>query len=113
MPRTPASYVHEGDVVDYTPSSAVTAGAVVVQGDLVGVAVVDIPANTLGSLAVAGVFDVAKATGGSTARTAGQLQYWDATNQVAVTSASGNKLLGPAVQAAADGDAIVRIRLKQ
>ena len=51
-----ATFVQDGRYVDYTPASAVAAGAVVVQVDLVGVAVRDIPANTLGVLAVEGQF---------------------------------------------------------
>jgi predicted RecA/RadA family phage recombinase len=106
-----ATFVHDGNSVDYTPGSAVTAGAVVVQGELVGVAKVDIPAGTLGALAVAGVFDFPKATG--SAITAGALCYWDATNQRATTSSSGNKLIGKCVKAAADADTTVRVRMSQ
>lgn len=115
MPITPAAFVHSGEHIDHTPSSTLTAGAVVVQGELVGIVKTDIPANTLGSIAVSGVFDFPKATGSSTARTAGQLHYWDAGAQLAVTTANSgaNKLLGPAIAAAADGDATVRIRLRQ
>ena len=47
-----AKYIQEGKNVDYTPGSAVTAGDVVVQGDLVGVAKLDIAANRQGALAV-------------------------------------------------------------
>ena len=59
-----AVFVHDGSSIDYTPGAAVAAGDVVVQGDLVGVAKLDIPANVLGALAVTGVFDFPKATGG-------------------------------------------------
>ena len=59
-----AEFVQEGSAIDYTPGSAVTAGDVVVQSDLVGIAKLDIAANALGALAVAGVFDVAKEAGG-------------------------------------------------
>ena len=59
-----AEFVHEGNAIDYTPGADVSAGDVVVQGDLVGVAKRDISANTLGALAVAGVFDFPKAAGG-------------------------------------------------
>ena len=108
-----ARFVHDGNLVDYTPGSAVTAGDVVVQGELVGVAKVDIPANVLGALAVTGVFDFPKATGTGTAIATGANCYWDATNQRATTTASGNKLIGKSVRAAADADATVRIRMSQ
>jgi predicted RecA/RadA family phage recombinase len=108
-----AVYVQDGAAVDYTPGADVAVGDVVVQGDLVGVAHRAIAANELGSLAVAGVFDFAKATGGGTAITAGATCYWnDAANQ-ATTTAAGNKLLGKCIRAAADADATVRIRMSQ
>ena len=108
-----ATFIQDGDSLDYTPGADVAAGAVVVQGDLVGVAKRPIPANTLGSLAVSGVFDFPKATGASTAIGAGVNVYWNAGTQVATTTASGNKLLGKTVRAAADADALVRVRLSQ
>lgn len=111
MPQ--ATFVHEGSSIDYTPGADVAVGDVVVQGDLVGVAHRAIAANTPGSLAVAGVFDFAKATGAGTAIAAGAACYWaDGANQ-ATTTAAGNKLLGKCVRAAADADATVRIRLSQ
>ena len=110
-----ATFVHDGNNVDYTPGSDVAAGAVVVQGDLIGIARTPIAANALGSLAVAGVFDLPKATGESTAIAAGASVYWDVAEQVAKTdSESGaNKLLGKVVKAAAEADATVRVRLSQ
>ncbi len=108
-----ATFVHEGASIDYTPGAAVAAGDVVVQGELVGVAKTPIAASTLGSLAVDGVFDFAKATGGGTAITAGANVYWDNTNKVATTTATGNKLIGKCVKAAADADAAVRARMSQ
>ena len=41
-------YVQKGDAVDYRPTEAVTAGDVIVQGSLIGVARLDIEAGTLG-----------------------------------------------------------------
>jgi len=107
------TFIHDGDAIDYTPGADVAVGDVVVQGDLVGIARRPIPANTLGALAVAGVFDVPKATGGSTAIAAGANVYWDNTNKRATTTASGNKLLGKTIKAAVDADATVRVRLMQ
>jgi len=108
-----ATFVHDGNSVDYTPGSAVTAGQVVVQGELVGVAKVDIPANALGALAVVGVFDFPKATGVGTAISAGANCYWNAAAQQATTTATGNKLIGKCVRAAVDADTTVRIRMLQ
>jgi len=103
--------VHDGEAIDYTPTADVAAGAVVVQGELVGVARQPIAANKLGALAVAGVFDFPKATGSAIA--AGALCYWDATNQRATTSSSGNKLIGKCVKAATTTDTSVLVRMSQ
>ncbi len=108
-----ATFIHDGNSVDYTPGSAVTAGQVVVQGELVGVAKVDIPANALGALAVVGVFDFPKATGVGTAISAGANCYWNAGAQQATTTATGNKLIGKCARAAVDADTMVRIRMLQ
>jgi predicted RecA/RadA family phage recombinase len=108
-----AVFVHEGASIDYTPTADVAAGDVVVQGDLVGVAKLDIKANRLGALAVEGAFDFAKATGGGTAFAVGALVYWNAAANQATTVAAGNKLIGKSVRAAADGDTTVRVRLDQ
>ncbi len=108
-----ATFAHDGDTIDYTPTADVAAGAVVVQGELVGVAKTPIAANGLGSLAVKGVFDFPKATGLGSAISAGANCYWDATNQRATTTATGNKLIGKCVRAAAEADTTVRIRMMQ
>lgn len=62
-----AVFQHGGNAIDHTPTADVAAGDVVVQGDLIGVAKTPIPANTLGALAVVGVFDFPKANGVGTA----------------------------------------------
>jgi predicted RecA/RadA family phage recombinase len=108
-----ARFVQDGVYIDYTPSSDVSAGTIVIQGDLVGVTIRPIPANTVGALAVAGVFDVKKAQ--ATVFNAGAKVYWDATNEVAVTSDGGgaNKYIGKAVRAAGNTTTTVRVLLLQ
>ena len=108
MPQ--ATFVHEGQMIDYRPATDVAAGEVVVQGDLIGVTKSPIAANTLGALIIRGVFDFAKATG--TALAVGTIVYWDDTNKVATATATGNKLLGKVVRAAAASDTTVRVRLQ-
>ena len=109
------TFVHDGNAIDYTPGADVAAGDVVVQGELVGIAKTAIAASVLGALAVSGVFDLPKATGASTAITAGALVYWDAGNSQATTddATGANKLLGKTVAAASDDDTTVRVRLAQ
>ncbi|MCP4892379.1 MAG: DUF2190 family protein [Actinomycetales bacterium] len=106
-----ADFVQAGAAVDYTPTEDLVAGSVVVQGELVGFTKHDIRANTLGSIAVEGVFDVVKDSAVSIS--AGAKVYWDATNSQAVTTATGNKLIGKAVAAAGANTTTVCVRLSQ
>ena len=107
-----ARYISDGRYIDYTPAQDVAAGDVVIQGELPGVAVEDIPAGKLGALCVDGLVDFAKASGNGTAIAAGTALYWDATAKQATASAGGgaNKYIGKSALAAADGDATVRVR---
>ena len=106
-----ATYIHTGHAIDYMPSSAVTAGDVVVQDELVGVAKLDIAANTLGSLAVTGVFDF-PCDPGDTGVPAGVSFYWDAGNGYATTQVGGAPL-GKSVAATGNPATTVRVRLSQ
>ena len=95
------TFVHDGNAIDYTPGADVAIGAVVVQGEMIGIAKTPIAANALGSLAIVGVFDLPKASGdGGIA--AGAEVYWDEAEQVAKTDAEAgaNKKLGKAIAAA-------------
>jgi predicted RecA/RadA family phage recombinase len=110
-----ARFVQTGNAIDYTPDADVSAGEVIVQNDLVGVAKLDIKADALGALAVTGVFDFPKATGGGTAIAAGVWLFWDEGESVAKedAEAGANKLIGKAILAAGDDDETVRARLSQ
>ena len=105
-----ALFLHEGQSIEYAPSSDIAAGDVVVQGDLVGIARTPIAANQVGSLAVCGVFEFSVADVAGFA--VGITVYWNATNKaLATTSNSGaNKLLGKVV---AISSGRVRVRLTQ
>lgn len=110
-----AVFRRDGASIDYTPGTSVAAGDVVVQNELVGVAVLDITANRLGALAVQGVFDFPKATGVGTGIAAGANVYWDVGDTEAKedAEAGANKLIGKVVTEADDDDATVRVRLNQ
>lgn len=99
-----AVFWQEGASVDYTPSSDVSAGDVIVQEDLVGIAKEPIAADELGALAIEGNYYVKKDE--TEAFAVGQLIYWDvADDNVTDDAASGaNKLFGKASAAAADVD---------
>jgi predicted RecA/RadA family phage recombinase len=104
-----ATAISIGNRVNYTPSSAVSLGAVVVVGQLVGVADRPIPANTLGALAVSGIFGMPKATGTGSALSLGAKVYWDATNSVVTATVGSNVYVGKVVKAAVDADASVEV----
>ena len=108
-----ATFVHDGKVIDYTPGADVSAGDVVVQQELIGIAKLDIASGILGALAVTGVFDVPKAAGVGEAIGAGAKVYWDVADSVAKADdeAGANKYLGKTVAAAGDDDTTVRVRL--
>lgn len=68
MAQVPSTRLGVGDVVDYTPSQAVSSGDVVVLGTrVVLIAILNIAANALGALAIRGLFRVPKVTGAITA----------------------------------------------
>ena len=106
-----ATFLNEGIAVDYTASSAVTAGDVVVQGDLVGIAKRDIAAGAKGALAIRGAFRITKEA--ELAIAAGEVVYWDASGKCVTKTSEGNTLMGKAIAAAADSDATVDIILNQ
>ena len=107
MAKFKAQSVQRGDSIDYTPAAAVAAGDVVFIGPLCGVAKLDIKANELGALGVAGVFDFVK---GSVAFALGESVYWDADAQKAAKSGS---YAGVCIKAAAAGDAVVRVLINE
>ena len=109
------TFVHDGRAIDHTPGSDVGAGDVVVQGDLVGIAKLDIAANALGALYMFGVFDFPKTAGVGEAISAGARVYWDVADVVAKTDdeTGANKYIGKVVKAAVDDDTAVRVRLEQ
>ena len=99
-----AIFVHDGKSIDYTPGADVSAGDVVVQNDLIGIAKLDIASGALGALAVTGVFDVPKTAGVGEAIAAGVKVYWDVADGVAKedAEAGANKYLGKTVATAGD-----------
>lgn len=116
-----ATFIQDGRTLDYTAGGAIAIGAVVVQGDLVGV-IVGIQgggatgvSGDLCSLATEGVFEFAKPTGAGTDSVAGTLYYWDDTNNVATEDAASgaNKLLGVSVAAVTTAGTTVRVMLRQ
>jgi len=115
-----ATFYQNGKTIDHTPSSAVTAGAVVVDNLIVGVADRAIAADEKGALTIEGVYKVLKKD--SMAVTSGQRVYWDADGDPetgtagtgAATTTSGDGVyMGLAVADAASGATYVYVKLLQ
>jgi predicted RecA/RadA family phage recombinase len=106
-----ATFVSLGEKIDYTPVAATSAGTVVVQGDVLGIAMVDIAAGSLGALSVEGIWAIEKA---AESIAIGDKVWWDAANsRVTKTKGTLTVLAGKAVSAAASGDATVRVLLNE
>lgn len=107
MPPT-TSFFQDGDKVDYTPGVAVNAGDVIVQGDMVGLAGIDLAASRKGALSIEGGFLFPKSAG---AIGAGLKLYWDPTNKVASLDSRVGPILGRCAVAALSGDTTVAVIL--
>lgn len=110
-----ATFKQTGDAMDYVPAADTPAGTVVVMGELVGVAKLDIKLGALGALALSGVFEFPKATGDNTGLDMGEPVYWDDAAKVVTAETAGgvNKYLGKTVRPALNDTATVRVRLSQ
>ena len=107
-----AQYIHDGKQVDFTPDADVPVGSIVIQGDLVGITKRDLKADTLGSIAVEGVFDFPKAMASEEVYSAGQKVF--ATNDGIITEIEANTVyLGKVVADVVATDEFVRVRLSQ
>jgi predicted RecA/RadA family phage recombinase len=83
----------DGETIDYTPTSAVTGGDVVVVGNRPCVATGDIAANTAGTLVCEGVFDFPKS---SDVFVVGSPVYWDASGSPVTGTASSGAAMNAA-----------------
>lgn len=108
------NYIQPGDVLDVTPAAEVLSGAGFLIGSgttgLIGVAIATIPANTIGSVRVSGVFELPKL--GTDVVAVGAQLYWDDINKRLTLTATNNSFAGWAVEAAGNGVTTVKIRLK-
>jgi len=103
------NYVQSGDIVTVAAPYDVVSGAGALVGTLFGIAQTDAANTVVVALVTRGVFDLAKTS--AQAWTVGAAIYWDDTNKVCTTTASGNTLVGKALVAAANPSATGRVRL--
>jgi predicted RecA/RadA family phage recombinase len=102
-----AIFRKEGQSLDYTPVSAVSAGDVIaLQNNFYGIAKLDIAANELGALAVNGIYQMAKPAG---VINFGAILYWNAGTKQVQTTPIDNAYCGRAAAAAADADETVLV----
>jgi predicted RecA/RadA family phage recombinase len=109
MAATYATFLQDGKRIDYTPGGAVATGDVVVIGSECFVADYPIAANTLGSLAAEGIFQVAK--NATLTISAGDAVYWSASSHE-LNKTSSDVYFGTAVADAAHADTTVKAKLR-
>lgn len=98
------NFIQKGEVIDFknTTDAVINYGDVIPIGKHVGVAAESISANAIGSVRLAGVFEMPVAS--SVTIAVGDDLYYDATNKVATNVATETKaVIGYAVSASADG----------
>lgn len=110
-----SKYVQPGKVLQYTASSAIAAGDVVVVGKILGVALTDIANGATGSVAIDGVFTLPKVT--TAVIPQGSHLLWDVSAgkfDVGTATAATGDVSGPpavAFEAAGNGATTLAVKL--
>ncbi len=97
------NYINSGEHFTHVAAAAITSGQMVVAGSIYGVAQETVASGASVVLVRRGVFELPKTS--AQAWTVGAKLYWDATNLVCTTTASGNTLIGAAAAVAANPSA--------
>jgi predicted RecA/RadA family phage recombinase len=101
--------VQDGKTIQYTVTGAdVKSGAIVVVGDIAGIAVTDGKIGDTIALEVKGVYNLPKVTG---VIAQGKKVYAVAADGTVTTTATSNTFIGYAWTAAASGDTTVDVKL--
>lgn len=101
--------IKDGKVLTVTaPVGGLESGQGYLFGDIFGVVLVDAAEAYDTEMQVDGCWSLSKVTG---AIIAGQKLYWDNTQKKLTTTATGNKFVGNAIEAAATNDATAKVRL--
>lgn len=101
--------VSDGVYIDVVAPSALTAGVPALIENMFIIPLSDIPAGGSGNVTATGVWWLPKdaaTTGNPLARV-----YWDNTNKVVTTTATGNRLIGCLTKEAVNGSTIAEVRL--
>jgi predicted RecA/RadA family phage recombinase len=106
-----ATFVQKGDAIDFTAGANIAVGEVVVIGQLVGVAERAIANGETGSVAIEGVYEVAKEA--PLVISKGDIVYFVAANNNVNKTSSVNTKMGYAIADAASADTVVKIKLSR
>lgn len=101
------NFVQPGHMIECELSEAAVEGELVIIGALAGIAMKDIPANSVGVCAISGVWELPKKAGESV--TAGQKLYRDASDKTLTTTQGSNTFVGSAFAAAQSADKTVHL----
>jgi predicted RecA/RadA family phage recombinase len=86
------NFAQNGKHLDVTPSVAYASGELVILGDLVGVAVTDIPAGATGVICCEGVFRFTKHPSAAIAQ--GDHAHWDPATKQVVAHGGSHPIVG-------------------
>jgi predicted RecA/RadA family phage recombinase len=102
--------IHDEDQIVLTASGTLTLGDVVFVGGAAGVVASDYVSGDKATIDLTGVFELTKATGFVVA-SAGEVAYWDSTNEQLVGDAAGGRPIGFYVESRLTGDTVARVML--
>ena len=103
------NYIAEGEVLTVVAGvGGITSGLPVVVGSLIGIAIISAAEGEKASVALEGVYEVAKA---NVAIAQGDKVYWDSTASKFTNVAAGNKFAGHAYEAAIQAATVVNLVL--
>lgn len=105
------NFLQRGDALQLPAPAAIVSGEATLIGSIFGVATVSAASGETIAFNVTGVYKLPKA--GTQAWAVGAKVYWDAAAKVCTTVATGNTLIGAAVEAVAGGagDTSGKVRL--
>ncbi|MEO1720960.1 MAG: DUF2190 family protein [Pseudomonadota bacterium] len=103
------NYIQKGDNLTVTAPEDVTSGRGLLVSALFGIAMTDALSGAEVVVGTCGVYEHAKTS--AQAWTQGVALYWDNTNKVVTSTASGNTKIGVAAAAAANPSATGLVRL--
>lgn len=102
------NFIQPGNAIDVTATADIASGELVVVGQLAGVATTSALSGEKVAICIDGVYELPK---GSATLAAGAKVYYDDTNNVVASTATGNTFIGYATQAAATGDSSAMVLL--